>query len=61
MKRKLTRFYVNLGYLNDIPCVHSAGRIISGESGDSRLNAIVVTRNGVFFLAILSAVNQVDF
>jgi hypothetical protein len=32
--------------LKQYPAVHSAGRIISGESGDSTLSAIVATKNG---------------
>ena len=35
-----------IGILKGIPHVHSAERIISGESVDSSLSAIVVTRNG---------------
>jgi len=33
------------GYLNDIPHVQSVERIISGESGDSSLKAIVATKS----------------
>jgi hypothetical protein len=45
-EEKAEQILHELGFLNDISLARSAGRITSGESGDSSLCAIVVTKSG---------------
>jgi hypothetical protein len=45
-EQKAEQILREIGILKRYPRVHSAGRIISGESVDSSLSAIVVTKSG---------------